>query len=221
MVEQGTHNPLVVGSNPTGPTTEDQMPASRPRPVHRTSRGSAPPQPLWMTVAAAAVVAVVVLSVALLGARRPAVVAVPAEETTPQFAMSSVTTQVVQSGTVEVPSVVGMTQAEAEVLLSAAGLTVGVGSDSSSATVPVSASTAVDRQEPAPGDLVTASTQVMLFFSSALAAEGADAETERATSRAWVVCIDPGHQAKGDSSPEPMGPGSKITKARVTGGATG
>ena len=221
MVEQGTHNPLVVGSNPTGPTTEDQMPASRPRPVHRISRGSAPPQPLWMSVVAAlAVVVVVILAVALLGAREPSVVAVPADESATQFALSSVTTEVAQSGTVEVPNVIGMSRAEAEVLLSAAGLRVGVGADAS-VTAPVGSGTPVERQEPAPGDLVTASTQVSLLFSPASASAGENTDTEKATARSWVVCIDPGHQAKGDSSPEPIGPGSKTTKARVTGGATG
>ncbi len=36
-----------------------------------------------------------------------------------------------------------------------------------------------------------------------------------------IVCIDPGHQGKGDSTPEPIGPGSKTTKARVAGGTHG
>lgn len=36
-----------------------------------------------------------------------------------------------------------------------------------------------------------------------------------------VIVIDPGHQIKGDSSQEPIGPGATQTKARVTGGATG
>ena len=36
-----------------------------------------------------------------------------------------------------------------------------------------------------------------------------------------VVCIDPGHQARGNSSKEPNGPGSTIMKAKVTTGATG
>ena len=36
-----------------------------------------------------------------------------------------------------------------------------------------------------------------------------------------VICIDPGHQVSGDSTPEPNGPGSATTKARVTGGTTG
>ena len=36
-----------------------------------------------------------------------------------------------------------------------------------------------------------------------------------------VVCIDPGHQIKGDNNKEPNGPGSAVMKARVTGGTTG
>lgn len=36
-----------------------------------------------------------------------------------------------------------------------------------------------------------------------------------------VVCIDPGHQEKGDSNLEPIAPGSSIKKARVSSGATG
>ena len=36
-----------------------------------------------------------------------------------------------------------------------------------------------------------------------------------------VICIDPGHQSRGDSTPEPVAPGSSETKARVTGGTSG
>lgn len=36
-----------------------------------------------------------------------------------------------------------------------------------------------------------------------------------------VICIDPGHQSYGDSTPEPNGPGSATMKARVTGGTSG
>lgn len=42
-----------------------------------------------------------------------------------------------------------------------------------------------------------------------------------AKSTGRVVVIDPGHQAKGDSTPEPNGPGSSVMKARVTGGTRG
>lgn len=37
----------------------------------------------------------------------------------------------------------------------------------------------------------------------------------------FIVCIDPGHQRRGDLSLEPIAPGSSKTKPKVTGGATG
>ena len=37
----------------------------------------------------------------------------------------------------------------------------------------------------------------------------------------FVICIDPGHQSKGDPNPEPVAPGSGQQKARVSSGATG
>ncbi len=36
-----------------------------------------------------------------------------------------------------------------------------------------------------------------------------------------IVCIDPGHQGKGDNTKEPIGPGSSTMKARVAGGTHG
>lgn len=40
-------------------------------------------------------------------------------------------------------------------------------------------------------------------------------------SKEKIIVIDPGHQTKGDSSKEPIGPGATETKAKVTTGATG
>lgn len=42
-----------------------------------------------------------------------------------------------------------------------------------------------------------------------------------ASSNGHSICIDPGHQSQGDSTPEQVAPGSSETKARVTGGTTG
>ena len=46
-------------------------------------------------------------------------------------------------------------------------------------------------------------------------------DTETVVSKGKKIVIDPGHQTKGDSSLEPIGPGASSSKAKVTTGATG
>lgn len=46
-------------------------------------------------------------------------------------------------------------------------------------------------------------------------------ENNKSQNENYIICIDPGHQQKGDPTPEPIGPGSPYKKARVSSGATG
>lgn len=51
--------------------------------------------------------------------------------------------------------------------------------------------------------------------------EAAEQITRPQNSMGTVICIDPGHQRRGNSEKEPNGPGSSTMKAKVTGGTTG
>lgn len=44
---------------------------------------------------------------------------------------------------------------------------------------------------------------------------------EKEKAEKYLICIDPGHQAKGDWKSEPVGPGSPYQKARVSSGTVG
>lgn len=49
----------------------------------------------------------------------------------------------------------------------------------------------------------------------------AQPNNEKNNPKDLLICIDPGHQEKGDSSLEPVAPGSSQTKAKVSSGASG
>lgn len=66
--------------------------------------------------------------------------------------------------------------------------------------------------------LCAALAAVMLFSQ---AAAGNKTVVTAKSKRNIKIAIDAGHQARGDSSKEPVGPGSSTRKSKVAGGATG
>lgn len=51
--------------------------------------------------------------------------------------------------------------------------------------------------------------------------KGNDIKEDNKAEKKYLICIDPGHQSKGDPNPESVAPGSYQKKARVSSGATG
>lgn len=112
---------------------------------------------------------------------------------------------------VEVPTVIGKPVRVAEALISAAGLT--VQTHVSDVVVPGRSADEVVEQWPEGGAL--------LQLGSAVAVTYQPQATMKAAGERFVVVIDAGHQQKPNLGLEPMGPGSSVTKVKVSGGATG
>lgn len=111
---------------------------------------------------------------------------------------------------VEVPDLLGLGLAEAQALLDIANLEL----RSSVSELTTGTPDTILSQVPDTGTLLEPGGIVTVQVSR-------PASSTVSTMPLAVVCIDPGHQSHSDLRPEPIGPGSKITKERVLGGATG
>ncbi|HET6497853.1 MAG TPA: N-acetylmuramoyl-L-alanine amidase [Coriobacteriia bacterium] len=116
---------------------------------------------------------------------------------------------------VEVPKLSGRTLAEAQVLLAALDLGVEVIEDASVPADAVGDARIVATQRPEAGFVSRAGTIVTLVVPAC------SLSADREVVAGYVVVIDPGHQSRGDNTPEPIGPGATERKPRVTGGTTG
>jgi hypothetical protein len=111
---------------------------------------------------------------------------------------------------IEIPALKGKDIKVAEALIEASGLTV----QTRVSDPPVTGVTpdTVLNQWPAAGALVASGSVVVMTYQP---------RTATSTASPYVVVIDAGHQQKADLALEPIGPGSKVTKPKVAGGATG
>ncbi len=171
-------------------------------------------------VAAAAIVAAVAAgAVAVRRAQRVHVLPGTSDAASSAVALASTdATGAALVGRIEVPRVTGMLLADAQSLLAAGSLTVSTVPSPAGETTPG----VVLSQDPAPGTVVDTGSTVTLWFASDGSADPASSPNDPdAARRRYVVCIDPGHQARPNPAPEPIGPGAKQTAPKVAPGTVG
>jgi N-acetylmuramoyl-L-alanine amidase len=106
---------------------------------------------------------------------------------------------------------------QAATVLKAAGLLMKVSAEGTATT---KAEAVVRSQHPAAGT-VTATGSTVVIVLPALALKPASRGPKVHVPRKVVVVIDPGHQSRANSTPEPIGPSSSEMKPRMNAGTTG
>lgn len=170
--------------------------------------------PLVAAIVIAVLAAGVFAVVSLVGAhpRLPVSVAaapLPASSIVSSDGSASVLATTGAGMDIEVPDVAGKAVRVAEALVTAAGLS--VQTRVADVSAPGVAPDSVVSQWPEAGARVQAGARVVITYQARAGAPGA----------ACVVVIDAGHQTRPDLELEPIGPGSKTLKEKVSGGATG
>lgn len=165
-------------------------------------------------IAALIGVAAVILGAVLLGKSTPAedVASYASVDEAKPAAVETTSALTISSAAVEVPDLTGMPLADAQVLLGVAGFVVRV--EESGEPLGADEIPAVESQQPAFGQLAASGDTVTIVIRP-------KAGSAKQRMREWVVCIDPGHQARSDQSPEPIGPGAETLKQRISAGVTG
>lgn len=92
----------------------------------------------------------------------------------------------------------------------------GVQTTTTSATAGAGAAGPPTTRKPPPRPATTVAPSTVTTSATAIKPVTASGNVDGA-----VVVVDPGHQGKGNSAQEPIGPGSKTTKDKVTSGASG
>lgn len=208
------------------------MSTRRTRPRQRSNHRPKALSVVAALVVVSAVVALLVLGSSVLGGRvlgeRGQRAVADSAEGTSASAAASVSAQGAAGGAeetsailasvsggaaVEVPALMGIPLDEARLMLAAVGLTVEV--TESGAPLGKGGVQSVVAQRPGQGTRLGVGETVVLSVRPKAGVSSS------AAAKRWVVCIDPGHQARSDQSQEPVGPGSTTMKQKITAGVTG